>query len=512
MNVAVQSSPGNSFGMAPNNGNLSGSITARDIVRGIFYYKRPMAIAFIIPTLLGFGAAALRAPTYTAEARLLVLPGQEYAYTPETGTAAPDLTMDRTQFAQSEAAILRDVGLQTKTLQEIGPEKVVGSGYDPNQPDALPKAVAQMSSDLSINSLPLSNAITLNYRNTNPDIAAAVLNELVKLYLAARPAVYNRSALTTLVAQRDQYAKRLHDADQEVQDYSRQHDITNLDSQTDLLLKQRADLEQQKVALRQRIDSNGAQIAQLRLQLARVPQNVQQFVDTSRSVASDVRSGDLARLLSERDEMATRYQPDAPQLLDLDRRISVAQAQARGPGGRDMQAARLGRNPLYDDLSATLARAVADQDGLEASSAALDNASTAQATRLKELDDASEHYHTLLRNRDVVESAYKSAAQDAEKAQVNDELDSKRYGNVRLVQAATPPAVGSNTRRLLALAGIGLGLVFAFATLTVLSALRQVAIDPADAERGLGLPVLLTVNLGSNRRARQGYAPDRRPA
>ena len=52
-----------------------------------------------------------------------------------------------------------------------------------------------------------------------------------------------------------------------------------------------------------------------------------------------------------------------------------------------------------------------------------------------------------------------------------------------------------------------LGLISAIATLTILSALRQVVIDRIDAERGLGLPVLLTVTLSTGRRGRQSNQP-----
>ena len=494
-------------GTAPGGQALNNGYTARDLVRGLFYYKRPVAIAFLIPVILGLVVAVLRPPSYTAEARLLVLPGEEYSFRREVGAPQADITMDRNQFAQSEAAILRDAALQAQTLQALGPAHVLGSAYDPTAPNAMTRAVAALSADLSITALPQSNAITLNYRNRDPEIAAAVLNQLITFYLDARPAVYNRSALPTLIEQRDLYAKRLHDAEDALQQFGKQHDITDLTNQVSLLLKQRADLQQQQTDLAQRTSSATAQVQQLRLQLTRIPQNVQQFVDTTRSVAGDVRSTDLVRLQAQRQEMVSHYQPDAPQIVDLDRQIAEATARQHSSSSRDLSAARQGRNPLFDDISASLSRAEAEEHGLEASAVSLQTAQTALVNRLSELDGASQQYRMLERNRDVLADSYKSFSSDVESARVNDQLDQKRFGNVRLVQAATPPASPAATRRLLAMGSLVLGLISAIATLTILSALRQVVIDRIDAERGLGLPVLLTVTLSTGRRGRQSNQP-----
>ena len=127
MSAAIQGNPMGAAGTAPGGQALNNGYTARDLVRGLFYYKRPVAIAFLIPVILGLVVAVLRPPSYTAEARLLVLPGEEYSFRREVGAPQADITMDRNQFAQSEAAILRDAALQAQTLQALGPAHELGS-------------------------------------------------------------------------------------------------------------------------------------------------------------------------------------------------------------------------------------------------------------------------------------------------------------------------------------------------------------------------------------------------
>jgi succinoglycan biosynthesis transport protein ExoP len=485
-------------GRMPTTGTTYTSYTARDLVRSCFYYKWPMLLAFLVPFGLGIAAALTRDPAYTAEARLLVLPGQEYTYKPELGQAPSDISMDRTQIVQSEIAIMRDAALQTKVLQEVGPEAVLGRAAAA-QPDALARGVATLTSDLNIAAVPLSNAINLTYRNRDPDVAAAVLNKLVALYLDQRRSVFDRSGGSALPDQRGQFATRLRAADDALVQFGQQHQITNLDDQITLLLRQQSDMAQQLSGLDQRVDSDAAQAVQLRAQLAKVPQSIEQFSEVSRSVGGDARSSDLARLEALHREMSRRYQDQSPQLADIDRQIAVARQQIASTPSHDFSASRQARNPLWDDLTATLTKVEADQHGADASRNSLHSTLASVQSRLDELNQAGQQYRTLRRDRDVLEDTYKSISRSAEEDKVNSQAEHDRFANVRLVQAATPPAIGTNTRRLFIVGGFALGVIAAIAVLTVLSALRQVVIDRADAERALGLPVLLTVNLGRPR-------------
>jgi len=401
-------------------------------------------------------------------------------------------------------AILRDAALQQRTIEAVGPEKVMGPGFNPSQPNAMARAVASMAADLNINSTLLSNSISITYRNRDAEVSADVVNDLVKFYLEARTAVYNRSQTGSMIQQRDAYAERLRSADQALSQFGELHHITNLDDQVSLLLKQQSDMVQQITDVNQRVDASVGRAAQLREQLVRTPQTVAQFTDTSRSIAGDARSSDLARLQAQRRESAERYTDNSPQIQDLDRQIAQTQTQLRGGGNRDVSATRSGRNSLYDDLTDTLAKQETEQRGLEASKAALQNAQAALQTRLTELNDAGQQYRTLKRDRDVLEDTYKTFSRNAEEARLSDELNRSRFGNVRLVQAATPPPLPTSRRSLFAAAGVLLGLVCAVASAILLSVLRQVVIDRPEAERKLGLPVLMTVNYSAGHRARQG--------
>jgi uncharacterized protein involved in exopolysaccharide biosynthesis len=234
-------------------------------------------------------------------------------------------------------------------------------------------------------------------------------------------------------------------------------------------------------------------IAQLQQMIARTPATIGLFADSSRSVAADVRSTDYARLQAERREMSRRYRDDSPQIADIDRQIAALSGQMASSPHSEGAGARSGRNPLYDDLQTQLARASADLKGLQASRDALQISSNNLDQRLADMNAAAQPYRDLKRDRDLLEETYQTFARNAEEATLADDMQRSRYANVRVVQAAVPPATGNSLRRVLALGGLLIGFVAAIATYTVLMALRQVVIDRGDAQRALGLPVLLAV-------------------
>jgi uncharacterized protein involved in exopolysaccharide biosynthesis len=467
--------------------------TARDVLRTIFFYKRALLLAFLIPTILGVIAAMFASPTYVADAKLLVLPGDEYIYKSAVTRQAQEIVLDRTQVVAGELQILQDDALRKKVLQDLGPDVVLNGHYNPNQPNALEAGANLMATNLTITAVPQSNAINLTYRNGNPNVAADVLNKLIDAYLNQRRAVFQRLPSSQINEQRDALGKRLAAANDKLARFAAAHQITNLDDQLGLLLRQQTELTNNRRDLDQKIDADTAIVAQLQQSLASTPPTISLWSDSGRSVAADARSADFARLQAERREMSRRYRDDSPQVADIDRQLSILGNQIVGAPHSEGAGARSGRNPIYDDLQAQLNRTNAELKGLQASRESLDISAASLDQRLQDMNNAAQPYRDLRRDRDLLEETYQTFSRNAEEAAMSDDLQHSRFANVRVVQSAVPPAAGNSLRRLLALGGILLGIISAIATYTLLMALRQVFIDRADAQRALGLPVLLAV-------------------
>ncbi len=154
----------------------------RDLFTTLFYYKRILLVAFLVPCLLGLVAGAMSKTVYIAQARLLLLYGSDYVFHTGNGDNGNDITLDRNQIVQGELQIMQSSALAEQTLQAVGLQRVYpGAGNDAN---ALHVAAARFASDLSVTGIPQSNVIELSFRNGNRDVAADVLRTLIDRYIS----------------------------------------------------------------------------------------------------------------------------------------------------------------------------------------------------------------------------------------------------------------------------------------------------------------------------------------
>ncbi len=468
------------------------SITLRDVLTSVFYNRKSLLVAFLIPALIGLIAALLTHPTYVAQARLLVLYGSEYVFHPGNSNSGSDITLDRNQIMQGEEQILNSTTLAMETLKAVGIARVY-PGTDVAAPDALAKAAALFEDDLTVSSIPMSNVAELSFRNTDRTVAADVLAELIKQYQARRRQVFDKPVGTGPNAERAQFAERLQRAEAALAQYGAEHGISNLDEQIELLLRQKTDNLTEQNQTDQSIHETAARLDSLRRQLAGVPQSVQMFAESTRSQQASGLTDSLLKLETTRRDLRSRYQDDFPLVIDVDQQIAAMKAQIAATNAREAAIARQGRNTVYDELHSQEITLASQLLGLQARRAELGVTADGLKKRLDELNGFGRTYRDLKRTRDVLDESYHTIARTSEEAELAGALERAQGANVRVVQPPEVPLVGTSQRKAFFGIGILLGLLAAAATLAVKSALRQVFITVHDVERVLGLPVLAAV-------------------
>ncbi len=496
--------------MRPRSGSYPG-FSLRDLVTALFYYKRPVIVAFIIPCILGVAAGLMAHTSFVAQARLLVLYGSDYVFHPGNRDTGSDITLDRNQIIQGELQILQSPALAAETLQAVGPAKVY-----PGLPDteaALSTAVARFLSDLAVTSIPQSNVIELSLRNASRTVAVRVETELISHYLVYRSGIFDKTTPVGVDSQRQQFADRLRKAEEDLAQFGLEHGITNLDEQTSLLLRQKTDNANAQSANDQAVSETAARVDSLHKQLATLSPTVQMFAESSRSQQATALTDSLVRLQIQRRELLGRYQEDFPLVRDVDRQIAAARSQISGDPSREGAITRTGRNTVYDDLQREEIGLAAQLQGLEAKRTALAADSARSDARLVELTAIARHYHDLQRTRDVLDQSFRSIAKSSEETQLSDAIERAAGANVRVVQPPDAPLTGRNQRSLLFAGGVVLGGLSAVAVFALLNATRQVFVSVHDVERQLDLPVLLAVPLATpaRRRAARGRGGVRRP-
>jgi len=475
------------------------SFSARDLLNAVFFHRRALVIAFLIPCLLGLAAALFSKTSYVAQARLLVLYGSDYVFHPGNSSIGNDITLDRNQIMQGEQQILTSTTLAMETLKAVGLNRVYPDA-DVTRPTALALAAARFALDLTVNSIAMSNVIELSFRSLDPQVSADVLKELIAQYLQRRNTVFDKGGAGASSAndERAQFADRLRRAEAALAQFGSEHGISNLDEQVSLLLRQKTDNATEQNQTDQSVRETAARLDSLRRQLTGMPQSVQIYAESTRSQQTQGLTDSLLRLETTRRDLRSRYQDDFPLVRDVDAQIATLQAQINATGSRESAIARQGRNTVYDELHSQEISLQAQLQGLQARRIELGTTADGLQKRLDTLNGFGRIYRDLQRTRDVLDESYRTIARTSEETQLSGAVERARGANIRVVQPPEIPLVGSNPRKILFGAGILLGLLAAAAALAVLNALRQVFISVHDVERALGLPVLAAVPLAGS--------------
>jgi uncharacterized protein involved in exopolysaccharide biosynthesis len=467
----------------------------RDLFVTLFYYKRILIIAFLIPCLLGVVAGLLSRTVYVAQARLLLLYGSDYVFHTGNGENGNDIALDRNQIVQGELQIMQSSILAEDTLRAVGLQRVYPSAT--NDATALHAAASRFASDLSVTSIPQSNVIELSFRSGNREVATDVLRVLIDQYISYRSSIFDKTQPNQADGQRGQFADRLRQAEEGLAQFAAAHGITNLDEQTTLLLRQQNDNANEQNQADQAIAETGAKLDALHRELAGVPQTVQMYAESGRSQENSGLTDMLLKLQASKRDLLSRYQDSFPLVQDVERQIATVQAQIKAAPEREAAAVRMGRNPVYDDLRGQEIGLESQLRGVQARRVALTVSAKGLQQSLDDLAKYGQQYRDLQRNRDVLDQSYRTIARTSEETQLTDSLERARGANVRVVQPADASPFGRNKRNLLVAGGVFLGLMSMAAVFTLLNATKQVFVSVHDAERVLGLQVLAAVpNVG----------------
>jgi uncharacterized protein involved in exopolysaccharide biosynthesis len=487
-----------SIGLAPAPG-VRQRYTLRDLLTTVFYYRRIMLIAFLLPVLASVGAAMVSKPIYVADARLLILYGSEYLYRPTDSPSGYSYALDRNEIVEAEMQVLQSTNLMVQTLEKVGVDRVY-PGTKPDDHLALEAAARRMASDLKLTAIPQSNVLQLSYRNHNPEIATQVLRTLIDGYLERRVAVFQRAPTPTAQADQNAFLARVRTAEDTLSSFAAAHGIGDPDQQMNLLLQQQSANRQARDATAQAISETSAKLDAIRQQLAAIPQTAQSYADTDRSQTLQLLTQGLAGLQLKRQDLASRYGESFPPIKEMDRQIAETKAKIAAVPTREDSLVRAAVNPLYESVKAQQVTLTSDLAGLRARDADLAAAATATDARIKALIADATTYRDLKRNRDVLDDAYRSFVKSNEAAQMADVSERNRAANVRIVQSPEASA-GLDLRKILPIAGIVVGLIAAVAAMAVCNALREVCVTVRDVAVALDLPVVAAVQY----RRRRGW-------
>lgn len=526
---------GNGPRLTPPAPRIAARHTLRDVLIVVFRERRFILGVFSLILAAGVLVSLKLGTVYTAEARVLVLPSRDYVLRPEVGDLGVNMAMGDDRIVRSETEIFKNSQLVERVIEEIGLDQfypdsgVNGSeardswlarrwralrglfggaepaagatgdlGPDPlaeQERKRLDRAVVRFTASLDVLPVKDSSVIHLTFSDENPGIAADALNRLILVYLEQRRSVFELSRSQVFIQQRDNFAQRLNRAEQDLEAFKLKYDISAFADQKSLLLRQQAEVQNDKMDTATRLREVEGRLNTIRNQLVTVPREIPLFAESGQQDARDTARATLVTLEARRNELLTKFSETSKFITDLDDQIVKLRAIVTATPPKQSLSRRTGRNPLYDELNADLVRRESEAAALGARQKSLDAQLTRLTQRLAEFDRLERDFNALMLQRALLEKNLQTYAQKAEEALIQEELDRQKTANVRVIEQAQTPRQGRSLRMIvLALALVG-GLVIALALAFLKDFFREVLISPEDAERALRLPVLVAAPL-----------------
>lgn len=395
-----------------------------------------MSLVFVLIVVVGASAAYfLSATKYTASTRLLVTLGQEYVFDPIGGEAGRGAFVQPEEMMQAEAELARSPVIAERVITNFGLAKLYPRLAQVHGPKSEQQAIEAFGKDFAAYSGPKSSILRLSYTHKDPTLAAAVVNETVKIYVEYRREVLASRGFEGLGKQRTAIEDRLKVADDALRSFLSEKKISDFGAEKDAATRLFGSLSDELSKVEASLREAEGRAQGLRRQLNSTKKEIDLYTETTSEQQ-------LYDLKTQRQQMLGRYRADSQAVKDIDRKIAQMESllQEGKPGGLR----RIGPNPTWQALEADQADAEAEADAMAGRAQELARQKGEASARLRELSIVEPDYQRLVRDRDALAASAMSFATREQAERARSELAAQRADNISVYEPARAPARGSS--------------------------------------------------------------------
>jgi len=477
-------------------GDQSISLTARDVAAMGFRHRKAVIICFFA-VLLGTGLVAAMLPLYESHTEILVrLNRVDPVVT--AGAANPAIVNAAVteEMINSEAELIKSDDVLREVVVKTGLDQRETSKYIfwKRTPDeAIAKALGKLRGGIRVDVLPKTNVFKVAYSSNDPKEAAKVLTTLDQVFLEHHKEMNRPVGQYAFFDKQVQGAQAaLQDAEAKLQAFSREHGTPNAMMARDIAL--------------QKVNDFNFTLGQTRTEIAEAQRRVaaleQLEKNTNARMTTQVHSNDdagtiqqmkttLLNLQLRQSDMASKYQPDYPPLVEVNKEI--AETEAALAAQKPLQEVTTDQNPTYNWIDDEMAKDKTELQGAQAKATELEAVINQNMDSIRKLETSGLEEGDLVRNAKAAETNYLLYLQKREEARITDALDSTQMVNVAVMEAPAVPIYPSQSPWLFAVIGILMALTVSAAVVFVRERLDASFRTPAEVESILNLPVLAAV-------------------
>jgi succinoglycan biosynthesis transport protein ExoP len=486
-------------------------LSLQDIVFIFFRHQWKIFGGFFIGLLAAIGFYLLPA-TYESQAKLLV------RYVVDRSAIDPVDAQARSANSQpvgdgvitSEVEILNSKDLAMQVAAVIDEGKALPHGMTPEKHRS--KLAKAISDSLKVSSIRGTNVIEISYKDSDPNRAQRVLEELVSRYFDKHLQVHRSlGAFGFVTQQTEQVRSQLHQTEDQLKDLKGKAGVTTLAASTASLTAALDRIRNELQTAEVQRAEQGARVKELEFLLG----GSGGYSGTEGSTQAAQRRDDLQEyqvtltqltVLHQREvELRSRYTSEHRAVRINREQIEALERQqraleSRSPGvGAAAAATVMGRNTAGVggqnqelDLVTERARLAAYEARAEALKLQLGELNQ----RVAGFADVGTEIAKLERKKELAEANYRYFEQSLERARVDEALDPSKMPNISVVQKPSEAVKFVKVRNKVLLGLLfgglvtGVGMAFAMELL-----LDRTVKRTAELEAGLGIPVMVTVPL-----------------
>jgi len=517
--------------------NNSGIVlnSLRDILYVVFRHKWAIFVVFVLTAVAVTGVTFALPQVYLSEAKVLLRLGREnLPGDPKVQGAMVNVNQDRTAEVKSEITILQSADIAEKVLDEVGEAWILGKkelgpkdveDFGPWPADSFIKSIAGTLSDTAKETLitlklrerltprqealkriqaslsavnpKQTNNIEVAFEHKNPNVAKGVLSRIMSYYYAKHVEVFRSDQdKNFLEGKTRDLNSRLTEAESNLEAFRATNNISQIDTQIEVLLGRIADLEGNIATTEAETKGLEALVTNLQGSLSK-RSRMHETARTSGMVnyASDTIKEELIKLRKEEADLSNRYPDTHRPLVETRDKIRVMdELLKKEKEYRTEVTTQLDRN--YEGLEHTVLNETSQIAARRARHVEL----TAEVERLRgqlvSLSAQQTELTRLERELDLVQREYTKSREKLEEAILSDALDLQNISNVSEVQPASDPIEPIRPKKarnigLGLLLGLFLGLCYAFLLEFLDDSLNTVE----GAEKALGKPVLAALSV-----------------
>jgi uncharacterized protein involved in exopolysaccharide biosynthesis len=351
---------------------------------------------------------------------------------------------------------------------------------------------------LKIEPLKKTRLIKVTYRSTNPRLAAAVLQTLVRVYTEKHLDVHRApGALDFFQTQTERYRKQLADSEKKMAQFGSAKGVVAPQLEKEMAVRRLNDFEAEAGQMRAAIAATEKRIATLeQLQAARPARLTAQVRVSDNPLLLQQMKSTLLNLELRRTEVLSKYAPGYPLVQEVEAQIAQARDALAKAESAPMREEVTDRDATHEWLTSELAKARADLISLQGKLAVTSATVNDYRRQAQQLSGSEIAQQDLVRTAKAAEENFVLYSRKQEEARISQALDQKRIINVSVAEAPTLPAAPASpnwTLNLLlgvllgALASAGLGLAKDYIDPSFRS--------PDEVEVFLSVPVLASLSL-----------------